>query len=108
MQPLPEAPRRAKVEGGEHNSSSQASAPEQEVPKSWEHGLSKAGHLPSPQGHSPSLNRPNIPRLPCFLLCSSLCLDALTPHPTPHLAISYLSFEAPLKCHLLPQLPRQK
>lgn len=49
MQPLPEIPQRAEGEGGggEHSSSSQASAAEQEVPESWEHGLSRAGHLPS-------------------------------------------------------------
>lgn len=89
---------------GEHNALSQALTRKQEMPANQKPRLSKAGPLPAPPGHSP-LNRPKRALAPP-LLCGSLCLGR--PSPSSAWQYLYLSSEAPLECHLLPQLPRQK
>lgn len=60
----------------------------------------QAGRLPLKTTLLP-LSTPHVAKLPCYLFCSSLCLGC--PSPSLCLAIP-CPFEAPLKCHLLPQL----
>lgn len=62
-------------------SSSQASAPEQGMPQRWEQGHRLASSNPS--NHPPTLSKPHMAKLACYLLCSSPCLGCPSPPPLP-------------------------
>nr|BAE91518.1 unnamed protein product [Macaca fascicularis] len=104
MQPLPEAPPEGRWVRRRSAVPSHRPLPREQMPESWERGLSRAGHLPSCKTTFPSSTGRTWPGSLAFCCVVPSAWDALPPFSAwQHLTCP---LRPQLKCHLLPQLPQ--